>query len=74
MSGWFGRVLVPTLFASVLMLDVANFAIAGTVDTLRSDFAAPPATARPRVWWHWMNGNVTKDGIAKDIAWMQRAA
>jgi hypothetical protein len=31
-----------------------------------------PPSARPRVWWHWMNGNVTKDGIAKDIDWMSR--
>ena len=41
-------------------------------DPLTEGFANPPVSARPRVWWHWMNGNVTKDGIAKDIAWMQR--
>jgi hypothetical protein len=33
-----------------------------------NQFRDPPAEARPRVWWHWMNGNITKDGIAKDIA------
>ena len=22
-------------------------------------FQDPPMSARPRVWWHWMNGNVT---------------
>jgi hypothetical protein len=42
-----------------------------TADSLRAGFADPPNGARPRVWWHWMNGNVTKDGIAKDLAWMQ---
>ena len=26
----------------------------------------------PRVWWHWMNGNITKDGIRKDLEWMHR--
>lgn len=31
-------------------------------------FRDPPSSARPRVWWHWMDGNVTKDGIATDIA------
>ncbi len=41
-------------------------------DALASDFADPPPDARPRVWWHWMNGNVTKDGIAKDLEWMKR--
>src|SRR5689334_12143559 len=41
-------------------------------DSLRRDFADPPAAARPRVWWHWMNGNVTKEGIRLDLEWMKR--
>lgn len=45
---------------------------AGTAVPLDLQFRDPPASARPRVWWHWMNGNVTKDGIAKDIDWMSR--
>jgi len=40
--------------------------------TLEAQFREPPSRARPRVWWHWMNGNITEDGIAKDIAWMKR--
>jgi hypothetical protein len=40
--------------------------------TLEAQFKDPPSSARPRVWWHWMNGNITEDGIAKDIAWMKR--
>lgn len=40
--------------------------------SLEQQFQDPPQSARPRVWWHWMNGNVTKDGIAKDMAWMKR--
>lgn len=41
-------------------------------NTLLQGFQSPPNEARPRVWWHWMNGNVTKDGIAKDFDWMQQ--
>lgn len=41
-------------------------------DSLTEGFVNPPDSARPRVWWHWMNGNVTKDGIAKDLDWMKR--
>lgn len=41
-------------------------------DPILSGFRAPPASARPRVWWHWMNGNITADGIVKDLAWMRR--
>ncbi len=43
-----------------------------TADPLASGFADPPQSARPRVWWHWLNGNVTQDGIARDLAWMKR--
>lgn len=38
-----------------------------------SRFRDVPNEYRPRVWWHWMNGNVTKDGIRKDLEWMDRA-
>ena len=39
---------------------------------LESGFMNPPDSARPRVWWHWMNGNITKDGIRADLEWMHR--
>ncbi|WP_297094776.1 glycosyl hydrolase [uncultured Draconibacterium sp.] len=39
---------------------------------LEEEFINPPNEAQPRVWWHWMNGNVTKDGIQKDLEWMHR--
>jgi len=42
-------------------------------DSLRSGFENPPEAARPRVWWHWMNGNITKEGIKLDLEWMHRA-
>src|SRR4029078_7475141 len=39
-------------------------------DSLKSGFQNPPQTARPRVWWHWMNGNISKEGIKLDLDWM----
>jgi hypothetical protein len=45
---------------------------AASAPSLEDQFRDPPNSARPRVWWHWMNGNITKDGIAKDMAWMKR--
>lgn len=41
-------------------------------EDLSKSFADPPSSARPRVWWHWMNGNITHDGIDKDLDWMKR--
>jgi hypothetical protein len=58
-------------FAPLLLASVA-LAGAALADDLKDGFSNPPNSARPRVWWHWMNGNITKDGIAKDMAWMKR--
>ena len=44
-----------------------------SADPLKSGFQNPPNGARPRVWWHWMNGNITKEGITADLEWMHRA-
>ncbi|HMA53548.1 MAG TPA: glycosyl hydrolase, partial [Acidobacteriota bacterium] len=42
-------------------------------DPLARGFQDPPDSAKPRVWWHWMSGNVTKEGIKADLEWMKRA-
>jgi len=44
----------------------------GADDPLEAGFRNPPNEAKPRVWWHWMNGNITKEGIKLDLEWMQR--
>jgi alpha-L-rhamnosidase len=41
-------------------------------NSLVQGFENPPDSAKPRVWWHWMNGNITKEGIKLDLEWMHR--
>lgn len=41
-------------------------------DDLAEKFANPPANAGPQTWWHWMNGNITKEGITADLESMKR--
>jgi hypothetical protein len=41
-------------------------------DALLDGFRDPPAAAKPRVWWHWNNGQISLPGIAADLDWMQR--
>jgi hypothetical protein len=43
-----------------------------TGDALEKGFQNPPDAAKPRVWWHWTGGNVSKEGITKDLEWMKR--
>jgi len=56
----------------VLLFGVGAALAQNKPDPLKSGFANPPAGARPRVWWHWMNGNITKEGIKLDLEWMHR--
>ncbi len=39
---------------------------------LEEDFQAPPLAARPRTWWHWMSGNITREGITADLEAMKK--
>ena len=39
---------------------------------LERGFLNHPDSAKPRVWWHWMSGNISKEGIKADLEWMKR--
>jgi len=41
-------------------------------DALALAFASPPDSARPQVYWQWLNGNVTKEGITADLEAMHQ--
>jgi hypothetical protein len=56
-----------------LVLNLGGSALAQDAgDPLEAGFKTPPNSAKPRVWWHWMNGNITKEGIKLDLEWMSR--
>jgi hypothetical protein len=40
-------------------------------DALEAGFLSPPDSARPQTWWHWMNGNITREGITADLEAMK---
>jgi hypothetical protein len=42
------------------------------LDDLWRGFCEPPDEARPRAWWHWMDGNVDPEGIRLDLEWLHR--
>jgi hypothetical protein len=55
-----------------MTLGATMTAAQSATDALKSGFENPPQGARPRVWWHWMGGNVSKEGIQLDLEWMHR--
>ncbi|HEY3005143.1 MAG TPA: glycosyl hydrolase [Kribbellaceae bacterium] len=42
------------------------------LEALWRGFCTPPDEARPRAWWHWMDGNVDPEGIRLDLEWPHR--
>ncbi len=51
---------------------LAGMASGAKTDDLEKGFVQPPDSARPHTWWHWMNGNVTQEGITADLEAMAR--
>ena len=45
----------------------------GTPDPLAAGFAHPPESARPWVYWVWMDGNLSREGITADLEGMKSA-
>ncbi|MDX2185405.1 MAG: glycosyl hydrolase [Opitutaceae bacterium] len=61
------------LAALAIVTCLASHTPAEGTDSLSEQFASPGPTHRPLVWWHWLNGNVTKEGIDRDLEAMQAA-
>lgn len=61
------RTLLCTALAALFFVQAA------AQDSVSKQFSTDtPRSAYPQVWWHWMNGDVSKDGIKKDLLWMNR--
>lgn len=63
--------LIPALAATFVLAVLAPAAVPAA-DVLESGFRNPPPQSRPHTWWHWMNGNITKEGITADLEAMAR--
>lgn len=63
-----------SLLGSVALLGLSAFGTlpAQAADPLADGFRTPPQAARPYVWWHWINGNISSEGAALDLDWMKR--
>ncbi len=68
------RALILRVIATgVALLTMTGLIIGeGSSDALEQGFRQPPNAAQPMVWWHWMNGNISKEGIKLDLEWMHR--
>ncbi len=63
----------PIFTVALLLAFSFGVLAANPMDTLKRAFRTPPESARPWVYWVWMDGNLTRDGLTADLEAMKRA-
>ncbi|MFT3935696.1 MAG: glycosyl hydrolase [Chitinophagaceae bacterium] len=66
------RRLVPYGFVVLCLCNVL-FSNAQALSSLEKNFLHPPVSAKPWVFWYWMQAAVSKEGITADLEAMQQA-
>ena len=51
----------------LLLLGLFSGPLGAAADELAKGFQNPPDSARPWVWWFWLNNNVSKTSITADL-------
>ena len=64
--------IVTLSVLAVVVVGCASSSPAPRRDALARGFVEPPDSAKPRTWWHWVSGNVSKEGITADLEAMKR--
>ncbi|MCL6506308.1 MAG: hypothetical protein K6T59_04730 [Bryobacteraceae bacterium] len=66
------RTFLQSCATAMAVLGQAGRSAQSGAASLEEGFVAPPESARPKTWWHWMNGNVSREGITLDLEAMKR--
>lgn len=69
-------VIIAILAAGIIASPARGMSLEGAVkiqhaDSLILGFQTPPGQAKARTWWHWINGNVSREGITADLEAMK---
>src|SRR5579862_1048933 len=67
-----GLSLSAAIFLSFCRGTLAAEGGSQSMDEMATEFIRPPDSAKPWAYWVWLNGNVTKEGITKDLEAMKR--
>jgi len=65
------KIILPILLAFCWMT-IAGFISSDGDDTLKAGFLNPPDSARPGVYWYFMDGNMSKEAMTKDLESMKK--
>jgi len=59
------------ILSAIVLALLTTFPV--SADDLEAGFRNPPETTKPYCYWYWLNGDMTADGITKDLEAMARA-
>ena len=62
---------VAGAIAVIALTGSSEFALASEGNELEVAFTAPPQSAKPLAWWHWIGYNVSSNGIVRDLTAMK---
>jgi hypothetical protein len=62
-------ILIPAFLLLTCCHSSPENGLAGeiSIETIREGFRKPDAASGPRCWWWWLNSNVTKESITRDL-------
>ena len=61
-----------SLFLRLALVGLFLTQFASAQTDLERGFKNPPVSAKAHTWWHWINGNISKQGITADLEAMSR--
>ncbi|WP_273162880.1 glycosyl hydrolase [Bacteroides fluxus] len=61
------------MVALCLCLSLVFMGCKQTADTMEVDFKTPPEQIQTSVYWYWIAGNVSEEGVVKDLHAMKQA-
>lgn len=65
--------IILGIIACLSLLGAAAAAGGDGIKRLHQQFASPSPDARPGVYWYFMDGNLSKEGMTKDLEAMKQA-
>lgn len=63
--------LLSTITCALLLTSCAEKGL--DYSQLKSEFLTPPSTVQTAVYWYWIEGNISKEGVIKDLDAMKAA-
>ncbi|MBI4893189.1 MAG: hypothetical protein HY821_21375, partial [Acidobacteria bacterium] len=61
---------MPSRLLALLL--AAASAFSAPQSPLEQGFQSPPESTKPYVYWYWISGNVSREGITRDLEAMRR--